>query len=329
MGKAKILTLPTPILRKRIGQFNKLFGLWSNQKKKPLQMEHSPPTNVMREGLPNFLSQTRGLRNTLVTRRQVVLNRHFTEIVSDVLAQSFKMKLDQLGVSITSIETRAWNKGLCVFYTVDDYHDIERIRLELNKLIPDLLAAITERRLIGRTPSLTFAFDRTTLLDKQLSEALAKVDLDGENEPTELTTSSANQLHLSKDLGSFEQKLISKRFIAPTDMNNTMLGLDYPKLYDEVALRLSRGRGETTRMKTNLNFLTEAKPLFKAPNEDLDEKDPKARLAQMKKFVISQRQKSENLARSRRKAEIYARNSVRWQIVDDDDQTLDKDEATA
>lgn len=328
MGKARVLLFPTPAIRKQVGQLKKLFGLWGNKRGKGCaQRELNPPIDAMKDGVPNFLSQTRGLRNTHITRRQIVLNRHFTEIISDVLAQGFQQELDEQGVSITSIETRTWNKGICVFYTTKGAYDEEQQR-RLNKLVPDILSAITERRLIGRTPRVNFVHDKSIQTDEILSEALSNVHIEVKEE-TQVTETGANQLYVSKNLGSFEQKLISKRFMAPTDMDNKMFGLDYPMLYDEVALRLSRGRGEASRMQTNINTLTKAKPLFQAPKDNNDELDPMARLLRMKKFIISQRQKNENLARTRRKAEIYARNSVKWQIVDDADQLVDKNEATA
>jgi ribosome-binding factor A len=297
----------------------KLLGVYS--KKRTQDLEHrqlEPPSNIQTEGVPKFLSQTRGVRTVHVTRRQFVLNRHFTEIVSDVLATELKQEVDQLGINITSIETKAWNKGVSVFYSTKESFDNETHK-RLRELLARLRTAITERRLIGRTPQVNFVYDQSILVDKKLNEALSKISLE-ERDETSLSTTSPNQLHISKDLGPHEQILISKRFIAPDDMDNTIFGLNYPALYDEVALKLSRGRGEASRMMTNPNFIVAGKPLFRPHKEDVDELDPATRLMRMQKFIVSQKQKSLNLSRKKRMYEVIANQSAKLVVDDGNDE---------
>lgn len=325
MGKPRIITRPTPILRKQIGQMQKLLGAYSKKKIQDLERKHlETPNNVQTGGVPQFLSQTRGVRTSHVTRRQFVLNRHFTEVISDVLAIDFKHEIDELGINITSIETKAWNKGVNVFYSGKSLASDET-RKKLRALTVHLRNAITERHLTGRTPQVNFVQDRSLLFDEDLEEALSKVNLEEEDE-TRVSATSSNQLYITKDLGSQEQKLISKRFVAPLDMDNTIFGLDYPVLYDEVAIKLSRGRGDSSRMMTNSNFLVNAKPLFRAPKENFDEIDPATRLMRMQKFIISQKQKTVNLARKKRMDEIIARESTKVVVDDTVDEEPELDE---
>ena len=306
MGKPKIIIRPTPVLSKQIGQMRKLLGVYSKKKVQNLERRQlEEPTHAQKEGIPVFLSQTRGVRTSHVTRRQFMLNRHFTEIISDILATEFKHTIDELGINVTSIETKAWNKGVSVFYRTKEDSDYET-RRKLRALVVHLRAAITERRLIGRTPHVSFVYDQSCLLDEKLDDAINKVNI-SEKEETSVLASNSNELYIAKDLGSNEQTLISKRFVAPSDMDNTVFGLNYPLLYDEVALKLSRGRGDASRMTKNTNFLVSAKPLFRAPIEDLNELDPATRLLRMRKFIVSQKQKSVNLSRKQRLNEIISR----------------------
>lgn len=321
MGKPRIIILPTPMLRKQVGQMNKLFGLWenSNKRKDDTYTRINPP--VVKDGTPAFLSQTKGLNTKYVTRRQIVLNRHFTEIISDVLALNLKKQLHDMDVTVTSIETKAWNKGVSVFYTTSRPFN-DQLHTELKQLVHQLRIALTERRLIGRTPHVNFVFDRSKMLEKSLDESLERAKLHSEEE-TRLVSQMATQLHITKNLGSPGTKLISKRYEAPSDMKNTLAGLDYPKLFDEVALKLERGRAETSRMIPNNSLFPAAIPIFRAPREDEDLEDPYTRITRMQKFIVSQKQKSEKLARIRRKKELLSRDSYKWTTADESDDDAD------
>lgn len=306
---------------------NKLFGFWKNSTVKDPIASKLNPQPVVKDGVPEFLNQTRGVRNTHVTRRQIVLNRHFTEIISDVLANSLKKQLNEMNVTITSIETKAWNKGVNVFYSTGQSFD-ESLHNELNSLVGQLRYAITERRLIGRTPHINFVFDRTAYLSQKLDETIDRASEVQEDEDKSLISAQFNQLYISKDLGTQEPKLISKRFSAPEDMDNTLLGLNYPLLYDEIALKLERGRGESSRMISSTSLFSSSKPLFRAPSEDHDNEDPTTRILRMKKFLINQRKKSEYLSMQRRKGELLNRDNYKWDLPGEDEQDREESQET-
>lgn len=321
MGHAKIITRPTPIVRKQMGQMAKLFGLWDNSKlKDPVQRKINPQP-IIRDGAPDFLSQIRGIRTKHVTRRQIVLNRHFTEIVSDVLAIDFGKEIEEKGIRITSIETKAWNKGVRIYYTRDGPYD-ESLQKELIKLEPSIRYAISERRIISRAPQVNFVYDATISFDEAIDRAFAGIDLDDKvgSKQTALSNTGATQLYVTKDLGVQDEKLVSKKFTAPVDMDNTILGLNYPELYDEVATKLIRGRGEASRMTESKTYLTSPKPLFREPQRDnIVEGDPLKRIQLMKSFLISQKMKAEHKARIRRREELLSLNRFKWVKSEDDD----------
>lgn len=310
MGKKRMILFPTSILRKQAGQMRKLLGLWD---KKPGQKETNSnplPEPTMTQGLPDFLSNDKGLNTRFVTRRQIVLNRHFTEIISDVLANNLKKDLSDMGVQITSIETKAWNKGVRVFYTVDNLfnHDVHN---QLNSLITKLTSAVTERQLIGRTPMINFVYDKSMELNRNLDNVLSQVKLNDPEESSDLVEPTSSDLKVRQNKVSGESRFVNKDFFAPDDMSNMTLGLNYASLYNEVASKLERGRAQSSRVHENVSLMS-GKPIFRAPIENIDEEDPTLRVQKMQKFLISQKKKSDVSAKVRRRMELLHRDSIKW-----------------
>lgn len=310
-----MILFPTSMLRKQAGQMHKLLGLW---KKKVDQKEtnlNPMPKPTMTQGQPDFLSNDKGLNTIFVTRRQIVMNRHFTEIISDVLANNLKKDLTELGVKITSIETKAWNKGVRVFYTVDkfdqDVHD------QLNSLITKLRSAVTERQLIGRTPLINFVYDKSVELIRDLDIILDQVKLDEPEKSSDLIKPTSGNLQARPNKVGGEPKLIAKNFFAPRDMSNMTLGLDYASLYNEVASKLERGRAQSSRVNENVSLMS-GKPIFRAPIENTEEEDPTQRVLKMQKFIVSQKKKSDISAKVRRRNELLYRDSIKWDVPEEE-----------
>lgn len=311
MGKPRIIINPTPLIRKQAGQMRKLIGLWNGRKDK------AAPLPIL-DGKPSFLASNKGLTQTHVTRRQIVLNRHFTEIISDVLANNLKRELRDMGTSITSIETKAWNKGVRIFYTTSKPFNLD-LHNNLNSLITLLRAAISERRLIGRVPIINFVYDETALFERQLDQALANIKLDPEQETKTLVKSSSDKLTSTpKGLADQEPVVIGRNFSAPCDMSNTILGLDYPKFYDRVAAKLERGRGESSRIISHSALAGQVFPFIKPDNGITDEDNPMTRIIKMNQFIVSQKKKSTHLARLKRKQELLARDAFKWDYPEEE-----------
>lgn len=275
------------------------------------------------EGVPNFLAQRRGLNTKFVTRRQVVMNRHFTEIISDVLSNSMKNDFSDLGITITSIETKAWNKGVDVFYYVDDGFAQDKHQ-QLKALIQHLSASVTERRLIGRTPVINFVLDRSIEVDKKLEDAMKKAEsLQKVPTPNQLVKTVKSSLKTNRNYTETSSNLTPHMFSAPKDMTNSIFGLDYETLYNHAASQLERGRALSTRTRPSDNVILSAPPIIKGPPINTEEEDPIRRIVNMQKFLINQKKKTERLGRMRRLEEILARDANRWEypINDHDEYT--------
>lgn len=314
MGRGKIIILPTSTLRKKAGFMRKLLGQWDDNKK---TTKVNPMPN-MTHGCPDFLRDDKGLDSKYVNRRQIVLNRHFTEVISDVLANNLRTNLSDIGVRVTSIETKAWNEGIRVYYARDKSFN-QSIHVELNSLVAKLRSAVAERQLIGRTPHIHFVYDKTSEIYHSLDAALEKLEINEPKESTEPVRISSSGVQTSKTKYSGESKFFSKTFSAPEDMGNTVLGLDYPMLYNEVATKLERGRAESSRMSENVTLMSQ-KPMFRAPFDNIEDSDPIERVLKMQKFLISQRKKSDFAAKLRRRKELLQRDAIKWDVPEADEE---------
>lgn len=325
MGRGRIIILPTPMIRKQAGQMRKLLGLWDNSKlNKTGILNKSNPQPVITDGRPAFLTQEKGIKQTYISRRQMVLNRHFTEIISDELSTNMKKQLTDLGVSITSIETKAWNKGVNIFYYSRKPFD-QKVHSELNTLVADLRYAISQLRPMGRVPLLNFVYDDTVRLEQELLISMSNVktiEVEENKDVAEFKTTT--QLQYSKGLCNDEKRLDPKKFSSPPDMKNVMLGLDYPSLYDEVSAKLERGRAISTRMIPQTTLASSSKPFIRGPIENLDNDDTIQRVSSMRKFLVSQRKKAEYHAKLRRKKELLARDDVKWDLPNEEDVSIEE-----
>lgn len=323
MGKPRIVLRPTPILRKTSGQLKKLFGLWENSSVDTTSKlpNKANPMPTIKEGRPTFLNNNQNVTTGFITRRQIVLNRHFTEIISDVLAVNLRKELSEMNVNITSIETKAWNKGVRIFYATYKPFNSE-IHDELNQLVSKLKSAITERRLIGRTPNINFVYDRLAQLNHNIEAIFKNIEVKSDNNVSSIENISLDQLQLNythNKQSSKEVYLDPKDFSAPDDMTNMMLGLDHKTLYNEVANKLASGRGESSRKLSNSAIASAAKPLFKAPLDQEGVEDSRARVLNMHKFLVMQKKKNEYLAKLRRKEELLFRDQYKWDLPDEND----------
>lgn len=314
MGFKSVRIVATPMIRKQAGQFRKLFGLWDNKQKSKRRQE--PIINYepeVKDGTPIFLNRTRGLNQTFITRRQIVLNRHFTEILSDVLALKFQNQLSEKGINITSIESKAWNKGVDIFYCTPEPFNMKTHK-EVNFLVTELRKSISERRLIGRVPPIHFVYDQTIDTDRKLSHALEKIKLTNSSETNYLVSTGPQALDRTAKLDTdCNTYLKPKKFSAPLDMTNDILGLNYTALYNKVVANLERGRGESSRMIPAMS-LASTEPLFTGPiqEQNTEELDPAIRIRNMKKFLVEQKKKYTVQSRYRRKQELFFRDKYKW-----------------
>lgn len=309
------------MLRKQVGQMAKLLGTW--KKSKIRVDEHGIETKScvrprIFEGQPSFLTKNDGVDTNYTTRRQIVLNRHFTEIISDVLALDLKKELVQMGVTITSIETKAWNTGLNIFYTTDKPFDLDLNDL-LNSLTKLLCKAIAERQLIGRIPAINFVYDRISQLDKTLNEALKAIPPRIPDQSTTPSISSSSNLSEAKQTKLRELDFVSRNFSSPIGMSNVMAGLRYPDLYNEVIDKQVQGRAQSSRMISCDSVIVQKPSLRMCPETNDAVEDPIKRVIQMQSFLISQRKKSEYVAKVKRKQQLLLRDAYKWDLPESED----------
>lgn len=303
------------MVRKAAGQLHKMFGMWETGQRSGAAERRNPPA-LSTEGKPTFITQTEGIDRRHLTRRQIVLNRHFTEILSDVLSLDYKSQLTKLGARITSIETKSWNKGVSIFYILDKSFD-KNIHDQLNSLITQLRYAVAERRLLGYTPLIQFVYDEAAESQRELDDLLGRLDIKKPEKDLSIMEQQSNQVKAAQNVASSTKMLEQRHFSAPMDMNNTLFGLDYPALYDEAASKLERGRGVSSRMP-HVNSLFTSRPLFRETlHHEVDNEDPAIRIKKIQRFVVAQRKKNEHHARVRRKQEILAREQNMWEVPED------------
>lgn len=317
MGGGRIIIRPTPIIRKQLGQFKKLFNLYEQSKAATLRKNPIPQTS----GSPQFLKESHGIGQTHITRRQIVLNRHFTEIISDVLANDMRKQLIDIGVSITSIETRAWDRGIRIFYTTKNQFE-KNLHDDLNKISPKLRASISERQLIGIIPRIDFVYDDLAELDKKIDKVLEQAKNGLNEEPSVDVTTRTGSFELNRPnyekTKNEEAEPESRKFTSPRDMSNMMLGLNYEGLYNDVIQKQLRGRGKSSRILSTESLATK-EPIFNLPrNDPEEEEDPTTRIMRMQKFLVSQRKKSEVLSKVRRRKELLYRDQIKWDLPEEE-----------
>lgn len=277
------------------------------------------PMPVIKDGIPIFLQETHKIDQRAVSRREVVLNRHFTEILSDVLSNTLKNEFTSMNVQISSIETRAWMKGVRVFYYTNEPFD-QHLHDQLRKLVPKLRLAISERNLTGKVPPVDFVYDLARMQEHAINEAIKRLPPIEEKEATDLVESKPHQLQeAKKSMKSSERADVeSKNFTAPDDMQNFMLGVDYATLYNEVITKFEKGRGKSARMNPQ-NFIANTTMLFKDPaeNPDKEVEDPMLRYRKMQVFMMNQRKKADHFARIKRREELVASDSYKWELPDE------------
>lgn len=318
MGLKRIIIFPTSSLRKQAGQLMKLCNLWPNaRRKKP---EPLYPDPYVFKGVPNFLAEKKGINTKFITKRQIVMNRHLTEIISEAFLTGLGDRLSEKGVKITSIETKAWNKGVDIFYHCEKGPSID-LQKDLNSSISELRRCITDHQLLGRAPSIRFVVDKTVEVKRDLEAAINSLKIIDKDETQIVRQKSGHELRSSAEVKSqkFTVNFKDAKFSAPGDMSNVILGLDYPELYSRVAAKLEHGRAESTRMRPqdavaeNIPFMTRGQP-------ELSSENPMERIIKMQNFLIRQRKKNERLAKEKRLEDLLARDAVSWDKTEDEDE---------
>lgn len=118
------------------------------------------------------------------SRRVVMLNKMFMQHVTDQLASSrFRDEIHGLGIEITHVQVCQHFRGLNVFWfsTATDYQP-DWIAERLAGIAFPLRHALSQLRLIGEVPRITFVQDKELMHQQLVDALLAKADFGDDHE---------------------------------------------------------------------------------------------------------------------------------------------------
>ncbi|KAI1296917.1 hypothetical protein HDE_05198 [Halotydeus destructor] len=314
--------------QRSVKTLDKLLGTYEKSKQQILH----PTSVVVAKGAPKFLTETRGHSKTIY-RRQIVLNKHFMECITDVLlTESIGNDLQKYGVHITQVEVDIHYNYLNVFWIAPN-QDILEVGRQLNMMTGKLHKAIIEKNFMGRVPTVKFNHDQTTSTVSTVQTKLKEADY-GKNfkpsdptkfaPPTQVATGKPKvellTTYFKKRVAVFnaEQARLNSMaadssgykvptFQCPADMNLNILGIEYLKIMNKVLFTAKRSRAEHRGFNPVADPLPPAEwispPIF-PPDEPENlsvESSPKYRMDVMKRFMVDNKKKRERMSRQARR----------------------------
>ena len=292
-----------------------------------------PKSVVIAQGVPNFLVKNKGDSKT-ISRRQKMLNLHFMEGLSDILAnESIGTVIREEEVTITHVEVGQHFNILNIFWTTTR-SDLTAVGDKLNKLTGILYKKMIERNFMTVIPVIKFNYDKNKtnidVVNKLLSEdntykKYGRPSIDAREfiPPTEV----ASGYHFLDPLGprrrakrvalfeqefkesqerSYRDKEINYKtqtFVCPEDMRLDAQGFDYLKTMNIVLSRMKRVRSQSQP------FVADPLPpsvwvqdhQLPADHELLERKelDTTTRLSTMRQFIVDNRRKKSQKYRQR------------------------------
>lgn len=280
----------------------------------------NPKEIISSKGTPTFLTACKGNSRT-IKRRQLMLNKHFMQGISDVLAyEDVGKMIIENGVTITHVSVGQHFNHLSIFWTTSSV-DFKTVESKLNALIPELTKKLIEKNFMSNIPAIRFIFDRNQINNEMLENIFKEFSI--KSDPKEFTPPSkdATGYHIKNPIGvkqwakrvakfseQFKEEQESKynetmemkmnytytRFEYPPDMALNFAGLDYESYINRVNEKLGKLRSKAS------NYV--ADPLPPAhwvenpdapPPEHLNvqTKSNDERLNALKEFVIANRKK--------------------------------------
>lgn len=283
-----------------------------------------PKEIISSKGMPTFLTACKGNSKT-IKRRQMMLNKHFMQGISDVLAfeEGIGKVIKENNVTITHICVGQHYNHLNIFWTTSQL-EYKKVEASLNALIPTLTGKLIERNFMGNIPVIRFCFDtnqiNTEMLDKAFSNLAIKSDPTAFTPPTKDATgyvvrpmgakrwakrvAKFNEQFKEEQESTQQEQLAMKmnykynKFEAPKDMSLDFAGLDYENCMNRVCEQLRRIRSKTLQSEKT-EPLPPAHwvegPSVPPPDHLRFANDPKAtteyRLKSMKDFIVGNRKK--------------------------------------
>jgi ribosome-binding factor A len=294
-----------------------------------------PKSVVVAEGAPNFLTKSRGDQKT-ISRRQKMLNNHFMQGISDVLANdTLGTVLREYEVTITHVEVGQHYNILNIYWTTKR-SDIHAIGVKLGELTGKLHKKMIEKNFMTVIPIIKFNFDRSKINIDTVNSLLAQ-DENLQTNPVSPQdfippSQAATGYHFLDPLGprfrakkvalfhqEFKEEQERKhnspdsvnyqtlKFVHPSDMKLDVQGLDYEKVMNVVLSRLKKARSQTNKFV--------ADPLPPAvwveepklpPEHEVQRRkilDTTTRLSVMRQFIANNKRQKSHKYRERIKEE--------------------------
>lgn len=176
-------------------------------------------------------------QNKSASRRVNILNKLFMTNITDIMATG---ELSDLivghGIEITRVKICQNFRGLNVFWTADGPQTDERIEDKLVRLAGPLRHELSQLRLMGEVPKITFIKDRHYSMMSEVDAILAKADFGDDYEP----------VHSGKKFDDFapayrttpvEKDLVDSTLLP---MRHDVMGLDHGSIMDRIKGSMSK-----------------------------------------------------------------------------------------
>lgn len=282
-----------------------------------------PKEIISSQGKPTFLTANKGDSKT-IKRRQLMINKHFMQGISDVLAyEEFYNVIKADKVSITHISVGQHFNHVNIYWTTGQV-DCKQVEKKLNSMIPELAKKLIERNFMSSLPVIRFCFDchkvNEEMLDSAFKTLSIRSDATKHVPPSKQATGYSldnpygpkrwsrklvrfdeqfkeEQEARQENLLSMKMNYTYSKFEAPPDMALNCAGLDYAKYMNQVHERLRKVRA------TANSFVADPlppahwvdPPNLLPPPDGSSHRDPKLtteyRLNAVKNFILGNRKK--------------------------------------
>lgn len=241
------------VFKKQGKVLNKLmFG--SDKNKRKWYGEQTTPTVF---STPTTLASTKG-QGKESTRRLTVLNKLFMEQITDLMATGeYSEDIVGYGIQISRVRVTTDFHGVNVFWFArDTAHDPDIGRL-LKRVAGGLRHELSQLRLIGQVPKLTFVKDKTHGLSADVDSALRQADYGDDYVPTNPTLVPRSEVKLQTELppevrrkiGNLENEIQYPRddHDPLPDMRHDVLGLEHGLIMNKIKRSLNKSKQAWTQ----------------------------------------------------------------------------------
>lgn len=188
---------------------------------------------------PSTLSSVK--RQNTATRRVTVLNKMFMKYVTDLMAHSWiAEKIAGCSVEITAVKVCQNFNGLHVYWTAASTDSDSSVEEKLVSIAGPLRHEMSQLRLMGEVPKITFVKDRTYAMVREVNRRLLKADF-GEDFDIDQKTGILVKKHFETE---YEAEMLNKQEEDPSlpPMRHDVMGLDHKAIMNRIKGSLSKTR---------------------------------------------------------------------------------------